>query len=450
MKKSRVKQTYTDTNTVTKLVLIARRAEEAKAIQFTSLMHLFNKDYLLDCYRLLKKRKAAGVDRRTLESYTEQEMISEIEATIQKLKARTYKPQPVRRVYIDKENGKKRKLGIPTVMDKIVQIGTTRILTAIFDSAFLISSYGYRRSKDAHECIKEVNHMIMQQKVNYIIDADIKEFFDHIDHKMMIKCLKQRISDPGFVRLVWKFLKSGVMEQGVYQKTEEGAPQGGIISPVLANIYLHYVLDLWIEKRVKKKLNGHIKLIRYADDFVVGMQHRPEAETLVSETAQRLKTFGLQLSQEKTRIIEFGRFAEENRRKRGDGKPETFSFLGFTHYCSATRDGRFSVRVKTNRKRMKKATTVMSAFLKQERNKHKLKNLWSMLSLKLTGYYNYYGISGNFGEIQRYYKEVRRLTFKWVNRRSQRKSFDWEEFEKYLTSNPLPLPKLTYALYNTW
>jgi group II intron reverse transcriptase/maturase len=450
MKKRIVKQTYKDTSTVTKLTLIAKRVQEHRVEKLTSLMHLLNQEYLMDCYTRLKKRKAAGVDLRTVESYTEEEITKVIGETIQKMKTRDYQPQPVRKVLIPKGKAKLRTLGIPTVTDKIVQLGMTRILNSIFDSSFLPCSFGYRVGKDAHACLKEVNHMIMQQKVNYIVDCDIKEFFDHIDHQWMTKCISERISDKPFLQLIWKFLKSGVMTEGQYRTTKEGTPQGGIISPVLANIYMHYVLDLWMIVKEKKKMKGYIKLIRYADDFIIGVQYEEDAEILVKDIGKRLNKFGLELSKEKTKIIEFGRFASENRERRRDGKPDTFDFLGFTHYCSETHDGRFMVHTKTSKKRLYEAVTTINNFLKTNKNRYKLENIWEKITLKLTGHYNYYGVSGNFEEIKIFYEETRRLIFKWLNRRSRKKSFSWEKFTEYISFNPLPKPRLTYAIYNTW
>jgi len=255
-----------------------------------------------------------------------------------------------------------RPLGIPTVMDKLVQLAMTRILSAIYEQDFLPVSYGYRVGKDAHEALKEINHMIMGQKLNYIIDADIEGFFDQLNHKWLMKCLSERISDPHFKRLIWKFLTSGAMEEGKYFSTKEGSPQGGIISPILANIYLHYVLDLWFEKKLKQSLKGYSKLVRYADDFLIGLQYQREAAQLLEQITERLQKFGLTLSKEKTAIKEFGRFAAENRQRRGQKKPETFNFLGFTHYCSKTQDGRFQVRVKTQGKRLNKVVVEMNTY----------------------------------------------------------------------------------------
>ena len=430
-------------STVTKLTLIAKIAKERRREKFTSLIHLLNTEYLKDCYKRLERRKAAGIDGRTKESYSEQEITEVIDTLYLNMRNRTYRPQPVRKVMIPKANGKLRSLGIPTVQDKIIQEGVARILKSIFEQSFLPVSYGYRENRDAHECLKEVNHMIMQGKVKYIIDCDIKGFFDHLDHRWLMRCIAERISDPNFKRLIWRMLKSGVLNEGKYEQTEEGTPQGGIVSPILANIYLHYVLDLWIEVVEKKKFTGFIKLIRYADDFIIGVQYKHEADQLLSDIRERLKKFGLELSLEKTRIIEFSRFAFLKRRK--DGKSRTFDFLGFTHYRSKTRDGRDTVKLKTSWKKMKLAEMSLNSYLKKNRHKE----IWEILKAKLRGHYNYYGVSGNFVAINKYYHRTIKLVYKWKNRRSQKRSFSWEAFQRYLLVNPLPKPKLTYAIYNT-
>ena len=244
------------TNTATKLILIARIAKENKTKRFTALMHLLNAEYFLECFKELKKKKAAGIDGRTLESYSEEEIKKTLEQTVIRIKQKKYHPLPVRSVDILKENGKTRTLGIPTVIDKVVQLAMTKILQTIYEPNFLEVSYGYRPGKDAHACLKEINHMIMQKQVNWIIDADISGYFDNIDHTWMIRCLNERIADPNFKRLILRFLKAGIIKTGVKQKTNKGTPQGGIISPMLANIYLHYVLDLWYEKQEKKQDAG--------------------------------------------------------------------------------------------------------------------------------------------------------------------------------------------------
>ena len=439
-----------ETNTATKLILIAKIAEEKREEKFISLMHLLNAEYFYECFKELKKRKAAGIDGRIVESYTDDEIKQILKQTVADIKQKRYHPKPVRSVEIAKDNGKVRRLGIPTVVDKVVQLAITKILKAIYEPNFLEVSYGYRSGRDAHSCLKTINHMIMQKKVNWIIDADIKGFFDNIDHTWMVKCLEQRIKDPNFKSLILRFLKAGIMHEKIKEETEKGTPQGGIISPVLANIYLHYVLDIWFEKQEKKKMTGYTELIRYADDFVIGVQHQGEAKQILADLKERLKKFGLELSLEKTKVIEFGRFSKENQTSKGNRKPETFDFLGFTHYCSTTRDGRFVVKVETSSKKLDKSIKGMKTWLKSVRNRKQLKEIWPLLKVKLQGHYNYYGVSGNIEGLKQYYKQTRRLLFKWTNRRSQKKTWNWESFERHLSLYPLPQPKLTYAIYHTW
>jgi group II intron reverse transcriptase/maturase len=445
-----VPNTEAGIDTAFKLTLISKRAKEEPRTKFISLMHLLNAEYLRNCYAELKRGKAAGIDGKVVEGYTEEEITQAIEAVILKLKMRTYRPQPVRRVYIEKGNGQKRPLGIPTVMDKVIQLGVAKILEAIYEPTFLPVSYGFRQGRNAHECLRELNHKIMGQKVNWVIEADIRGFFDHVDHGWMMRCIEEKIGDTPFKKLIERMLKAGIMEEGQYRASKEGTPQGGIISPLLANIYLHYVLDMWFEKVEQKELKGEAYLIRYADDFVVCLQHKEEAQKVLEDIRGRMGKFGLELAEEKTGIVEFGRFAEENHRRRGEGKPGTIEFLGFIHYCTRTRDGRFMARAKTSRKKMSRAIKRMGAWLKSIRNLLKLEEIWKLLKLKLQGHYNYYGLSGNFESIQRYYRKVLGLVFKWLNRRSQKTTWNWSTFREHLDRNPLPKPKLTYAIHNTW
>lgn len=435
--------------TTSKLALITTLAQEQPRLKFTSLMHLLNQEYLRECFAELNTKRAPGIDHRTVDSYTDTELTELFEHVVMSLKIKTFRPQPVRRVNIPKANGSTRPLGIPTVIDNTIQLACTKILTALFEPLFLNSSYGFRPKRNAHEAITAVNHMMMQQKVNWIIDADIQGFFDHVDHTWMMRCLEQRIVDPNFLWLIRRMLKAGVLDQGKVTPTDMGTPQGGTISPMLANIYLHYVLDLWFQGRVKSQLTGYAQLIRYADDFVIGVQYQAEAKAMLQQIKQRFMKFGLTLAEDKTSIKEFGRFAQENSRKQG-WKASTFDFLGFTHYCSQTRDGRFAIKIKTSRKKATQASISQNHWLKTHRNLKKLKDLWKIIALKLQGHYQYYGVSGNFHSIQRYYRLTLSLLYKWMNRRSQKQTWNWKQFQEYLISYPLPQPKLTYAIYNTW
>ena len=443
--------TVLEHNTKAKLSLITKKAAADRTLKFTSLIHLLNdEEYLYQCFKELERGKAAGVDTRTKESYTEAEIKQAIADVAQQLKTRKYRPQPVRRVFIPKSNGKLRPLGIPTVMDKVIQLAVAKILEPIFEPLFLHSSYGYRPNRNAHEALKAVNDMLMGQKVNWVIDADIKAFFDNVSHNWTMECLKQRIADPNFLVLIRRMLKAGVMTEGRYEDTEQGTPQGGIISPVLANIYLHYVLDLWLEKKFKPILKGYAGMVRYADDFVIGCQYPEEATIIVQAIKDRLANFSLTLAEDKTRVIEFGRFAKERRGERGKGKPETFTFLGFTHYCSRTRKGAFVVRHKTNGKKYRESVKRLKEWMRSMKNMRPLPELWNTLSLKIRGHYQYYGVSGNLRRLRSFQRETEQLAFQWLNRRSQKRSWNWEQFRRYLERYPLPQPKITYALYPSW
>jgi len=424
------------TRVETKLERIAKIARENPKAKFTSLAYLLNEGFLLGCYRELKK-KAAGVDGETLESYGV-EIEEKLAKLVGRMKGKKYIPQPVRRVQIPKENGKTRPLGIPTVEDKIVQMGMKKILEAVFEGDFLDVSYGFRPNKSCHEALKAVDKLLMSKPIKYVVDVDIEGYFDNINHEWLMESLKQRINDPTFLSMVARFLKSGIMEDGRYQETDKGTPQGGVLSPMLSNIYLHFVLDLWFEKIAKKELKGHAWEVRYADDFVIFVESREDADAVIANIGARFSKFGLKISEEKTRIVEFGREAEES---------GTFDFLGFTHYCDKTRSGGYKVGVRTSRKKFRQKMKAMNAWLKSVRNLVKLKEWWKVLKAKLIGHYNYYGISGNYKSIQRYYRKTIYLTYKWVNRRSQKASFNFREFVEYLKRYPLPKPSIRCKLY---
>ena len=426
-------------NTGTKLLKITKAATESHTYRFTSLASLLNEEYLESCYSELNKHRASGIDGVSLEEYGSA-LKENIHKLCENMKKFSYRPQAVRRVGIPKANGKIRMLGIPTVEDKIVQRAIAGILEAIYEPAFLDISYGFRPKRSCHDALEKLDKAIATQPTSYIIDADIKGFFDNVKHEWIIKFLEHRIADRNFIRLIKRLLKSGMMEEGKYYVTEEGTPQGGVISPILSNIYLHYVLDLWVEKVVKNKSRGYVEEIRYADDFVICVKYKEDAENIIRMLRERLKKFGLELSEEKTRLILFGRYAKEKRRR-----PDTFDFLGFTHYCGTSRSGKFKVGRQTSRKKLISKVKGMNLWLKNIRNVFPIEDVWKTLKQKLRGHYMYYGIGGNYRKIAGYYFSVIKLVFKWLNRRSQRKSYNWEGFIKYLTKYPLPKPKIYHA-----
>ncbi len=432
----------------TKLNLITEIARRDRKCKFNNLVHLLNVENFKECFRELKKGKAAGIDGVTLQEY-EQELDNNLEDLVARMKRFSYRPQPARRAYIPKASGEKRPLGIPAVEDKIVQMGITKILQAIFEVDFLDFSYGFRPNRNCHQALETLDKMIMQRPVNHVIDADIKGFFDNVDHDWLMRCIEQRVSDKNLLRLLKRFLKAGIVEEGKYLSTEKGTPQGGIISPVLANIYLHYVLDLWFERVEKQRFGSYIGMVRYGDDFVICAQRKEVAEQLLSELSDRLAKFGLELSGEKTRIVACGRYARENSRRKGC-KPGSFNFLGFTHFCDKGRKGYFKVGRKTDRKKFSVKIKEMNAWLKAVRNTSKPEAWWPILAAKLRGHFHYYGISGNYGRISHFYQLTIRLIFKWLNRRSQKKSHNWEMFRTYLLRHPLPKPKIYHNLYTLY
>lgn len=430
----------------TKLARIAEIASERPEEKFTTLAHLLDEEMLKQCHAELKKGKALGIDHVSKEEY-EVNLDTNIADLVARLKRKAYRPQPVRRTYIPKPGtNQKRPLGIPAYEDKIVQAGLSKILNAIYEADFLDCSWGFRPNRSCHDALKVLNLIIETKKVNYIVDADIKGFFDNVDHEWLMKFLGHRLNDPSIHRLIRRILKVGYMEEGRKYKAENGTPQGGVISPILANVYLHYVLDLWFQKIIKAKSKGEAYLVRSADDFVCCFQYKEDAENFYHELQARLGKFNLSIATEKTKIIEFGRFAAESRDKKGKGKPDTFDFLGFTHYCSKSEAGKFRVKRKTSRKKFKAKLAKMKEWIKGSRTTL----VWELvdkLREKLLGHYQYYGITDNIRMLSNYQYEVNRLLYKWLNRRSQRKSFTWEKFNLFLRKCKLPRPKIYVNIY---
>lgn len=429
----------------TKLSSLSVRARENPREKFTSLAYRLTVDFLRECFRELKRNKASGVDGVTVEEY-EVNLEENLEGLVGRLKAKRYRPKPVRRVYIPKPKGGKRPLGIPAVEDRIVQMGLKKMLEAILEVDFLDVSYGFRPGRNGHQAIDALDQTIMRRPVNWIVDMDIEKFFDTVDHKWMMKFLEVRIADPNILRLIGRFLKAGVMEDGKFYQVDRGTPQGGILSPLLANLYLHYCLDLWFEKRVKRQLKGYAQFIRYADDFVVCFEKAEEAEEFGRVLRQRLGKFGLAVSEEKSQIISFGRLPYYLARNEGK-KLGTFDFLGFTHYCTKTRNGYFKLGLKTSRVRYRQKLKETNRWLKDVRNMLKMDAWWEVLRMKLRGHYRYYGVSGNMRDLKAFYYQSVKLAYKWINRRSQKKSYNITQFYKMLEYKPLPKPRIYHRTY---
>lgn len=429
-----------------KLNQIARRAKQDKRLKFTSLIHHVNEANLAECYQELKRNKACGIDGETVEAYgknLEERLIQLVES----MKSKQYRPKPVKRVYIPKAGkSEKRGLGIPSVEDKLVQVMLKKILEQIYEAEFLDVSYGFRPNLSCHDAVKALDKTVMTKPINYVVEVDIKGFYDNISHYWLQRCLEERIADRNLLWLVRKFLKAGVIEDGKKLATELGAPQGGVASPIFANIYLHYVLDLWFEKKVKPQAKGHISLVRYSDDFVVCCESEKDARNFLELLHTRLKKFGLQVAEDKTKVLKFGRKVWKQS-QRSKEKVETFNFLGFTHYCGKSRRGYFVMGHKTSKENFCRKLKETKEWLKKIRNQLHLKEWWPVLKSKLTGHYNYFGISGNCRCIQQFYAQVFSTVFKWINRRSQKKSMNFDQYLNYLQWNPLPTPRICYAMY---
>jgi RNA-directed DNA polymerase len=434
-----------ENRTLTKLALITQLARQKPDFRFTSLAHLLDEAFLRDCYRSLGKEKACGIDGRSWQDYG-RHVDKNLAHLVERLKTKTYKPLPVKRVYIPKNDKELRPLGVPAIEDKIVQKGIARILEAVYEVDFKDFSYGFRPGRSCHQALKAVNDTMMFKPVNYVIEADIKGFFDNVSHDWMMKFLQVRIQDSSLLLLIRRFLKAGYQEAGRLNRTEQGTPQGGNLSPMLANIFLHYVLDVWFVNGVQPLANGVCQLVRYADDFVCMVQHPRTARSLEGWLRDRFAKFGLTLHPQKTRVISFGR-KERNEARREKRKANTFDFLGFTHYCGVSRKGNFLLGRKTSGKKFHRACREINDWLRQVRNAMGMQDLWSLMAAKLRGHYNYYGVSGNSRGIVSFGFAVTRLVTKWLNRRSQCKSFTWKKFNDYLACNPLPKPHIVHNLY---
>ncbi len=384
-----------------------------------TLIHYVNYDSLLEEHKRQLQNKAVGVDGITKKEY-DSNIEENLTNLVKRMKTFSYRPKPVRRTYIPKANGKLRPLGIPSYEDKLVQGVMAKILNEVYEPRFLDCSYGFRENRSVHQALRCVNQHIMIDSVNYVLDCDIKGFFDNVDHKWLMKFLEHDISDKNFLRYIVRFLKSGIMENGQLEESKKGTPQGGLISPILANVYLHYVLDDWFDKNVKPYLKGKAYLVRFADDFILLFQYENEARSVYERLVNRLSMFGLSVEQEKTHILPFGRYKGTN---------ETFDFLGFTHYNGITRTGKYTVGHKVSKKKKKLFRQKIKEWAKLNRCLDT--NLFmAKLNIKLTGTFRFYGLSGMMKELQYLSNLAFNITFKWINRRSQRRSYTRFEYGK--------------------
>lgn len=408
--------------------VIEYHSRQGKKVE--NLMHYINKETLMKQHRKQSKGKATGIDSINKEEY-DIEIGRNIENLIQKMKTMSYKPKAVRRTYIPKANGKMRPLGIPAYEDKLVQGCMADILNEIYECKFLECSYGFRPNRNCHQVIREINQEIMYQGGNYILDCDIKGFFDNVNQEWLMKFLEHDINDKIFLRYIKRFLISGYMEEGKYYESDKGTPQGGLISPILANVYLHYVLDIWFEKAIKPRLKGRARLIRYCDDFIIMFRFEEDAKKVYEVLPKRLGKFGLEIEPDKTRILPFGRFK---------GTKKTFDFLGFTHFNNKTRTGKYTVGHKISKKKKKAKFQAITKWLKENRHIG-ITNLIEGLNKKIVGTYVYYGINGMLGELYKLYYHARYEVLNVVNRRSQRK-IKYKKYLIILERVPIAKPKI--------
>jgi len=419
---------------------VARRDKDER---FTALWHhVYNVNRLRQAYFALKRSASPGVDNVTWHRYGEtlEESLKDLST---RLRRGSYKARPVKRIYIPKPDGRERPIGITALEDKIVQRATVEVLGAVYEEEFKGFSYGFRPGRSQHNALDAVTVGIEQRKISWVLDADIQGFFDTINHDWLMQFIEHRIADRRMHRHIKKWLNAGVLEDQRGRKSEEGTPQGGVISPLLANIYLHYVLDLWVQQWRKKTARGQVIIVRYADDFVVGFQYKDDAERFHSELRERLAKFSLTLHPDKTRLIEFGRFADDNRRRRGSGKPETFNFLGFTHICGKTRRGKFCVLRQTMAKKKRAKLAALTEEMRR-RMHHPIRETGPWLRTVLLGHYQYYGVPRNGRALSAFRHRVIAIWRKALRRRSQKHKRITGKYMDILADRWLPPPRITH------
>lgn len=424
------------------LARVNTAAHRAAQTRFTALLHHVDRAALERAFRRQRRQASAGVDGMTVAAY-EQNLEGNLQDLCTRLHTGRYRPQPVRRVFIPKADGGQRPLGVPTLEDKIVQGAVAEVLSAIYEADFLGFSYGFRPGRNPHMALDALHTAIMSQRVNWVLDADIRSFFDSVDHEWLLRMLAHRIADPRILQLIKLWLRAGVLESDVWHETDRGTPQGAGISPLLANVFLHYILDLWVHQWRRRYARGRVVIVRYADDFVMGFEKEADAREMLSALKERLAGFGLALHEDKTRLIEFGRLPALARRQRGERRPGTFAFLGFTHYCGWTRDGRFIVKRKTQAKRLARKLVALRQEMKRRMHQPIAEqHLW--LCQVLRGHYGYYGVPHNYPALSAFLQAVRRIWYHVLRHRSQKaRCLTWDRFKALVLRYTLPTPKIT-------
>ncbi len=428
---------------LSKVVERAKREPEAR---FDSLAHHLDEAALKRAFARIRKDAAAGVDGMTKEEYARQ-LDENIRDLHQRMRTQKYRHQPIRRVHIPKGPGSRetRPIGISTIEDKIVQGALREVLEAIYEQDFLPCSFGFRPGRSAHDALGVLDRMLVRERIRWVLEADIRSFFDSIDRKKLMELLQLRVADGSLLRLVGKGLHAGVLDGEEFTKPDDGTAQGSIISPLLGNVYLHHALDLWFEREVHPRLRGHAGLIRYADDFVIGFTRKEDAESVLEELGKRMAAFGLTLHPDKTRIIPFAR---PSRTDKGSGasKPGAFDFLGFTLHWRWSRGGSWVPGMKTRKASIRKTLLRVGEWCRRHRHRPRAEQ-HAALSRKLHGHYEYFGVNGNFRCLSQVLHRVERLWFKWLQRRGQRKPLRWERFGAYLAQFPLPAPRICKQIW---
>jgi RNA-directed DNA polymerase len=420
---------------------LSERAKADKTTRFLSIAHHLTPMALLAAFEGLRKHASAGVDEVTYREY-EQDAWGNIQTLHHRLVSHQYRAQPLRRVYIPKENGTERPISIPCLADKIVQRATVTVLNAIYEQDFLPCSYGFRPGRSPHDALDAIGRTMCRGPMAYVLEADIRSYFDAIVRSQLMAFIERRIGDSRMLGLIQKWIHTGVIEDGRLLVTETGTGQGQVISPLLANIYLHYVLDEWFEHEVKPRLRGRAAEIRYADDFILCFQFREDAERVLKVLTKRFEKYGLTLHPEKTQLLAFGRSALPSRP--GAPQPATFDFLGFTHVCARSRRGRFTIHVRTLRKRLRRSVKAVAQWCQQHRH-DPVESQAAALNAKLRGHYQYYGRPTNFRSLWKFYRLVRRLWHKWLARRTRGKRLDWDRYQQLLNRHPLLLPRICHV-----
>jgi RNA-directed DNA polymerase len=422
-------------------IRIAELANENRERKFSSIAHLLTVEALQEAFESLRKDASAGVDHVTYTGYAA-EVRENLEALHDRLKQGQYRAQPLRRIYIPKEDGRQRPISIPSLEDKIAQKAAADLLNAIYEQDFLNCSYGFRPGRGAQDALDEVGRVICRRPISTILEADISGYFDAIVRSLLMEMIEKRVCDGTILRLIGKWINVGVIEDGRLLVSETGTGQGQVISPLLANIYLHYVLDEWFETVVKPRLKGEAYEVRFADDFILCFQYREDAEKVFNALKKRFAKYGLTLHPDKTRLMEFGRKALADSEKLGGRKPATFDFLGFTHICKRSRKGNFTIYVRTMRKRLRRSLKAMTAWCREHRH-DPVDAQQKAINRKLRGHYQYYGRSTNFRSLLEFHQRVQRIWQKWLNRRSRGNLLNWSAYEQLLRRHPLLRPRLS-------